>query len=101
MKKKIILITGASGYIGSVLVKKLLEKNYYVVTYGNHQFGENILKSFQNIEKLSIMKGNLLDEKKLRKALKNVSVVIHLAGIVGDPASELDKSYTNKINIES
>ena len=85
-KKKRILLTGASGHIGKVLLEKLLERNERVVAWTKRS-----LESIgENIERIS---GDITDPDFCFEATKNVDVVIHLAALVGNSysASELMK----------
>ncbi len=94
MKK--ILVTGAGGYIGSVLVPKLLSNNYEVVAVDRFFFGDD--KSVQN-KNLQVIKD---DSRKLTKAaFKDIDAVIDLVAISNDPSAELFKRQTIEINAES
>ena len=71
-----ILITGASGGIGKILIKKLIKAGFddlAVLSRGKSKFKET--------KKLKIKIGNLDNFDSLDKALKNIDVIIHLAGI--------------------
>lgn len=93
MKK--ILVTGAGGYIGSVLVPMLLKKNYKVLAIDKFFFGQN-LKSKKNLEIKNI------DVRRLKKKdFKNIYAVIDLASISNDPGGEKFKKLTWEINYKS
>jgi nucleoside-diphosphate-sugar epimerase len=83
-----ILITGGSGYKGSVLIPKLLKKNIEVINIDTNWFG-NYLPQHKNLKNI---KKNILDITD--KDIKNVSCVIHLASIANDPMSEIDKNLS-------
>ena len=71
-----ILITGASGGIGKILIKKLIKagfNNLAVLSRGKSKFKET--------EKLKVKIGNLNNFDSLDKALKNIDIIIHLAGV--------------------
>lgn len=82
MAKSKILVTGGAGFIGSHLVEKLAAKDEEVVVLDNLTTGnyENLLSVADKIE---FMKADILDESALSKAMKNVSIVYHLAAEVG------------------
>jgi len=89
-----ILVTGDRGYIGSVLVPMLMEKNYSVVGYDSGYFSSNLLESYnENYPRIT---------KDIRDVgmedLDGVDCVIHLAGLSNDPLGELSPSLTNDIN---
>ncbi len=71
-----ILITGASGGIGKILIKKLIKAGFDDLAI----LSRNKYK-FQETEKIKVEIGNLNNLDSLNKALKNIDAVIHLAGI--------------------
>lgn len=96
MAKK-ILVTGGAGYVGCVLVPKLLAAGYAVVVYDLMLFGSEGLPSHPNLE---VVTGDLRDVPAYRKALAGVDAVIHLACISNDPSFELDPSLSKSINYD-
>ena len=103
MKKKNILITGGTGFIGSNLAKSLL-KNYNVKIYDN--FSRRSLKNIKKIPKqIKIIKGDIRDKDKFFKALKKIDIVIHLAYINGTrffyskPVDILDIAIKGIVNV--
>src|SRR6185503_8247278 len=92
-----ILIAGAGGYIGTELTKYFLKKNYNVIALDRFYFGDT-LSSLINNKKLKIVKDDIRSFDK--KLLKGIDVVINLASISNDPASELNPQITKKINFE-
>ncbi len=81
-----ILITGAAGYIGAVLVRHLLEKGYRVRAIDNLTFGGESLVSLYNHKYFEFMKGDIRNEDDLKEGIESMDAVVHLAAIVGDPA---------------
>lgn len=81
-----ILVTGGAGYVGSCLVKRLLADKTPVVVLDNFSFGAESLVAFLGDPRLRIVHGDVRDAGAIRRALKNVSGIVHLAAIVGDPA---------------
>jgi nucleoside-diphosphate-sugar epimerase len=80
MKK--VLVTGGAGFIGSAIVKKLVEKNYSVRVFDNEWRGKSSrLKGIsKNIE---YIKGDIRDFDRVNKSMKGIDSVIHLAYING------------------
>jgi nucleoside-diphosphate-sugar epimerase len=88
-----VLVTGAGGYIGSVLVSKLLRKGYKVKAIDRFFFGMNTLVEHNN---LTIIKE---DTRRLTEQLfEDVDAVIDLVAISNDPSGELFQEETFQIN---
>ena len=100
MKK--ILVTGGSGYKGALLIKKLLNQNYYIINIDINLFGNLFLKH-KNVKNYNI---DIRDVSNID--LTNVDACIHLASIANDPMTEINPSLSwetsvlgTKILIES
>lgn len=96
-----ILITGGAGYIGSVLVKKLLDKGYAVTVLDRFMFGGETLLPYIHNKNLSILPGDVRDTELVKKTLDNIHAVIHLAALVGEPACKENPVVTKQINLEA
>lgn len=71
-----VLVIGGAGYIGSHVVKELLENGFETVVYDNMSTGQEV----NLFEEAGFIKADILDEKALDNALKqNIDAVIHLA----------------------
>jgi nucleoside-diphosphate-sugar epimerase len=97
MKK--VLVTGGAGYIGSVLVKLLLENGYSVRVLDNLSFGGEAIVELLNNNNFDFIKGDIRNRDDLIKAMKGINYVAHLASIVGDPACAVNPELTKEINI--
>ena len=93
-----ILVTGGSGYLGSILSRKLLVKGHSVRILDNFLFGKDSIKEIENNKNLEIIEGDIRDLSIVSKSIKNVDTVIHLASIVGAQSSELDPKTSVEIN---
>lgn len=100
-KGSLILVTGGGGFIGSVLVEKLLKKGYKIRVIDKFIYGKEVFSGIRNRRNLELMEGDITDPFTLTSALLGVEAVIHLAGIVGESASALDEIVTRHINIMS
>ncbi|MBI3955597.1 NAD-dependent epimerase/dehydratase family protein [Candidatus Gottesmanbacteria bacterium] len=98
---KNILITGGAGYVGAVLVPKLLTAGYKVKVLDLFLYGENVFEGCKNNPNLRRIKGDIRDQKLLERELKNVDCVIHLACISNDPSFELDPILGRSVNYDS
>ncbi|MDD5530063.1 MAG: NAD-dependent epimerase/dehydratase family protein [bacterium] len=91
-------ITGGAGFLGVSLIKKLIDENK-VIIYDN--FHRNALKN-TNLEKhpnLNVIKGDVLDLKKLKQSISDSDIVIHLAAIAGIDTVIKNRVTTMKVNI--
>ena len=84
-----ILVTGGNGYVGSVLVKKLLKKKFKVIIIDTNWFG-NFTPKHKNLIKI---KANINNINNL-KLKKKISTIIHLSSIANDPMADLDKNLS-------
>ncbi|KAB2868667.1 MAG: NAD(P)-dependent oxidoreductase [Bacteroidales bacterium] len=98
MKK--VLVTGGAGYIGSVLVRLLLENKYQVRVFDSLMFGGNSLIDLFNNDNFDFYKGDIRNEADLENALTGVDYVVHLAAIVGDPACAKQPDLARSTNFE-
>ncbi|MGB4884283.1 MAG: NAD(P)-dependent oxidoreductase [Ferruginibacter sp.] len=80
-----VLVTGGAGYIGSVLVRQLLEKGYKVRALDSLKFGGDALYEVILNPNFEFIKGDIRKTKDVETALKDIDAVAHLAAIVGDP----------------
>src|SRR6478672_3644047 len=81
-----VLVTGGAGYIGSVLIRQLLHKNYKVRAFDSLKFGGDALYDVMLHPGFEFIKGDLRVEEDIDKALTGIDAIAHLAAIVGDPA---------------
>jgi nucleoside-diphosphate-sugar epimerase len=96
-----ILVVGGGGYIGTHVVEKLLREKYKVRVFDKFLYSRNVFSDMEHNRNLEIIEGDITDLYSLTMALKNVQAVVHLAGIVGDPAAKLDEKLTRHVNIVS
>ncbi|MEO6135435.1 MAG: NAD(P)-dependent oxidoreductase [Ginsengibacter sp.] len=81
-----VLVTGGAGYIGSVLVRQLLQKGYQVRAFDNLNFGGDALYEVMLHPNFEFLKGDIRISADVKKALIGIDAIAHLAAIVGDPA---------------
>ncbi len=92
MVKK-ILVTGANGYIGTVLCEKLQKKGYKVIGWDSNYFFNITLGKYKNP-----YSSKKLDIRKDKANLKGIDCIIHLAALSNDPLGALDEKLTFDIN---
>ena len=93
-----VLVTGGAGYLGSVLVPKLLKKNFQVVVLDNFMFNQLTLTECCKDENFSIYKGDCRNKDLLKKLVKDCDFIIPLAALVGAPICNIDPLATKSIN---
>jgi len=94
-----ILVTGGAGYIGTLLIPRLMENGHKVILYDNFTWGVKSILHFANDDNLTIVTGDVRDEATLSKEIKKCDLVIHLAAIVGFPACAVDPDKAKSINV--
>jgi len=97
MNIKSVLVTGGAGYVGAVLVPKLLKKGYYVKVLDWYIYGD-VLGDHPNLKNI---KGDIRDAKVLKREFPGIDTVIHLACISNDPSFELDPKLGKTVNYDA
>jgi nucleoside-diphosphate-sugar epimerase len=87
-----LLVTGACGYKGTVLVPKLLARGYDVTAFDIMWFGNYL----QPHPKLTVVRGDVRDIDSI--PLDGVDAIIHLSSVANDPCSDLDPQLTWEIS---
>jgi len=95
---KNVLVTGGAGYVGAVLVPKLLKESYKVKVLDLFIYGRNVLPKHKNLIEIV---GDIRDRKLLQKELKGVDGLIHLAAISNDPSFDLDPRLGKSVNYKA
>jgi nucleoside-diphosphate-sugar epimerase len=96
-----VLVTGGAGYVGAVLVPRLLEAGYRVRVLDLYVFGDDVLDAVAGHPGLTQIKGDLRDQALLHQALPGCDAVIHLACISNDPSFELNPTLGRSINFDA
>jgi nucleoside-diphosphate-sugar epimerase len=87
-----ILVTGACGYKGHILVPKLLKRGHEVIAFDLQWFGNYLNPS----PKLQIIKGDVRNIDSI--PLNNVECIIHLSSIANDPCGDLNPKLTWEVS---
>lgn len=93
-----IFITGGAGYVGAVLVPKLLDRGYKVTVLDLMIYGDEVIPDHPNLKKV---KGDIRDQDLLAKTIPGHDAVIHLACISNDPSFDLNPELGKSINLDS
>src|SRR3989339_613188 len=93
-----ILVTGGAGYIGSVLVPKLLQNGFEVAVVDNFTYSQNSLADCCYNDNFSVIRGDVRDENLMKSLLESPDIIIPLAALVGAPLCDNDRSGAKTIN---
>lgn len=94
-----VLIIGGAGYIGSVLVRKLLDRGYHVTVLDALLYGDEGIRDLYGRPQFELIHGDFRDVEAVVRAMQYADAVVHLGAIVGDPACALDEKLTLEINL--
>lgn len=94
-----VLVVGGGGYIGSVLVEKLLNKGKQVLVLDAMHYGDEPLANVAGHPDLTIVREDFRNVEALTRSMNGVGSVIHLGGLVGDPACAVDTDLTVDMNL--
>jgi len=92
------LVTGGAGFIGSNIVKKLVEKDYSVKVLDNFATGQrsNLEPFLKDIE---LIEGDIRDFWTVAKATKGIDYILHQAALPSIPRSIDNPLTTTEVNI--
>lgn len=102
-RKKVenVLVVGGAGYIGSVLVRKLLKAGYHVTVLDRLLYGVEPIKELLDDANFSLIKGDFRNIEAIVNSMQDIDAVIHLGALVGDPACAIDEKLTMEVNLAS
>jgi nucleoside-diphosphate-sugar epimerase len=95
-----VMVTGGAGYVGSVLVPKLLAAGHHVTVLDLFMYGDGVFDAVRDKAGLRLVKGDIRDAAAVGEALRGNDAVIHLACISNDPSFELDPALGKSINYD-
>lgn len=96
-KSRVVAVTGGAGYVGAVLVPKLLAAGYGVRVIDLFLFGDDVLPRHPALE---CVRGDIRDQNLVRDVTRGAADVIHLACISNDPSFELNPGLSRSINYD-
>jgi nucleoside-diphosphate-sugar epimerase len=95
------LITGGSGYIGSLLAEELRQSGRDVRVLDSLLHGQEDIASEQEAAGIQVVRADIRDADARRGALAGAHEVVHLAAIVGDPACARDPELSDEVNVQA
>ncbi len=96
-----ILVTGGSGYIGSILTELLLKNKFKVTVVDNFMYNQTSLNHLCSNKNLEIINSDVRNTDILKKYISKCDLIIPLAAIVGAPACDKDPINSKLINKDS
>ncbi len=109
LKGKVVLVTGADGFIGSHLVERLLDEGCQVKAFcyynSFNSWGWLDTLSKEKLKQIDVFTGDIRDPNGVATAMKNVDVVFHLAALIAipfsyhSPDSYIDTNVKGTLNI--
>jgi nucleoside-diphosphate-sugar epimerase len=96
-----VLVVGGGGYVGSVLCGQLLDRGYTVRVLDPLLFGDDGVAPYRENDRFTLVEGDMRSIETVMDAIEGVDAVVHLGGLVGDPASSLDPARTLALNLHS
>ena len=95
---KSVMVTGGAGYVGAVLIPKLLDKGYLVKVIDLYIYRDDALSSVRRHPNLKEIRGDIRNQDLLKKEIPGTDAIIHLACISNDPSFELNPELGKSIN---
>ena len=99
--KKKILVPGGAGYLGSVLIPRLLQAGHQVRVLDNFMFQQSSLLPYFIDPNFECMEGDVRDRETLKRAVDGVDLIVNLAALVGAPLCAKYEKDTWDINYEA
>jgi nucleoside-diphosphate-sugar epimerase len=96
-----VLLTGAAGYLGSVLCEHLLDAGHQVVGLDSLLYGQSSLFHLCHNPNFDFVQGDARDEALMRRLVAEADAVIPLAAVVGAPACDRDPWLARSTNLEA
>lgn len=98
MSARRVYVTGGAGYVGAMLVPRLLELGHHVTVLDLMLYGDDVIDPHP---RLTMVAGDMRDRALLARTIAGHDTVIHLACISNDPSFELDPSLGKSINLDA
>jgi len=96
-----VLVTGAAGYIGSILVPELLKNGYGVIALDNFMYGQDSLLGCCNDRNLTVVRGDARDKNIITNLIKKADVILPLACLTGAPLCQKSPFEAKAINVDA
>ncbi|MFC1809669.1 NAD-dependent epimerase/dehydratase family protein [Candidatus Omnitrophota bacterium] len=96
-----LLVTGAAGYIGSLLIPELLAQGHDVIAIDTFMYDQTSLLDYCNNKKLEIIRGDVRNKDLISNALKEVNAIIPLACLTGAPLCDAQPHAAEEVIVDA
>lgn len=98
-----ILVTGGAGYVGSILLRRLLQKGYRVICLDCLRYGGRALLDIWDHPNFVFHRVDIINYPDVEGVFEHnhIDGIVHLAAIVGDPACKLEPDLARKTNLDA
>jgi len=96
-----IVVTGGAGYLGSVMVPKLLNEGHKVTVVDNFMYNQTSLLGSCYDSNLTVIRGDTRDEALMKRLLKNADAIFPLACLTGAPLCAQDPNGAESIIVDA
>lgn len=102
-ERKTILVTGGAGYVGSILLRRLLQYSYKVLCVDCLRYGGRSLVDIWDHPDFIFRNVDINKYDDINEVFRDYKIdgIVHLAAIVGDPACKLEPELARKTNLEA
>jgi nucleoside-diphosphate-sugar epimerase len=98
-REKTVLVIGGAGYIGSALLPKLIDEGYRVRVLDLFLYGTGPIAAVLDNSRVETIRADFRQVDALVRTMRGVDHLVHLGGIVGDPACAIDEELTIDVNL--
>jgi nucleoside-diphosphate-sugar epimerase len=98
MMKEKVLVIGGAGYLGAVILERLLAEGYSVRVLDSYIYGKKAVEKYTGDERVEAIEGDIRNIEVINHAMNDIGSAILLAAVVGDPASKARPEQTVETN---
>jgi nucleoside-diphosphate-sugar epimerase len=94
-----VAVIGGAGFLGSVVVRSLLELGFGVTVMDAFMYGDEGLSDLYDTTPLEVIRGDLRSIESTVAAAHRADALVHLGAVVGDPACAYDEQLALEVNV--
>ena len=100
-RRRHVAVIGGAGFVGSVLVPRLLDRGYEVTILDAFLYGTESVADADHGDRLHLVRGDMRSVESLVAGCCHADAIVHLGGLVGDPSCDVDEQLTLEINLDA